>query len=582
MVHSRTAVVEQDGYRLMLRRRYDPSGLYYYDNSLECYDIEIDDSVKEIEFTDKNGCSAVDLKRVDKQFPNIEIIRIAKGIDSINISNKMFPNVKMIYSQTYHFMTRNSCLRNSRTLLNAFCQSSDREIDLKGVKEISPDALDGCKASLINVSSSLILQPGSLNGYTQSLKTYDDGAITCLGDIIIGINKKEGAINIPKNVRQICDEIVFPESCTVYIYPENIKALLKWNNAQNDKRKTIHDLHVNIPKGSFTQMNDICELFNCQSGITVENITLSENQYFSSKDGVIYSKNSSKLLYFPKGRTGTFKVPEGVKEIADSAFFKSKISEVIFSDSVEYVGSSAFGLCEDLVHVELRNTKVVSSEAFTGCSKLRNINLGNSLEEVDSFAFKYCKRIKEMTFPRTIRKLGASLYSYIERLTFEGDHLPKGITKAVCYSAEYMYAKENRIIECNLANGRRVYIPALMTEESMIKAENQIDLFGDTDFALDFLYQYARDSDVKYKCAMLAYKENQNSEIGVYLSRVASKVIDCFLGDESTLIEFLSLGIVKTNTLKKALSKAEEKNYTTAKVYILNNLMNKGSDSFRL
>ena len=39
------------------------------------------------------------------------------------------------------------------------------------------------------------------------------------------------------------------------------------------------------------------------------------NQYFKSIDGVVYSKDGTRLVWFPAGRTGEWTVPEHVTEI---------------------------------------------------------------------------------------------------------------------------------------------------------------------------------------------------------------------------------------------------------------------------
>ena len=36
-----------------------------------------------------------------------------------------------------------------------------------------------------------------------------------------------------------------------------------------------------------------------------------ENPYFSEKDGVVFSKDGTKLIMFPSGRSGDYQIPDG-------------------------------------------------------------------------------------------------------------------------------------------------------------------------------------------------------------------------------------------------------------------------------
>lgn len=45
-----------------------------------------------------------------------------------------------------------------------------------------------------------------------------------------------------------------------------------------------------------------------------------ENPYFSEKDGVVFSKDGTKLIMFPSGRSGDYQIPDGTVSVGDYAF----------------------------------------------------------------------------------------------------------------------------------------------------------------------------------------------------------------------------------------------------------------------
>ena len=62
------------------------------------------------------------------------------------------------------------------------------------------------------------------------------------------------------------------------------------------------------------------------------------NSVYSSVDGVLYNKDKTEMIYYPVAREGKFEVPNGVVDL-NSAFSKSKLSEIILPDSLKNLGS---------------------------------------------------------------------------------------------------------------------------------------------------------------------------------------------------------------------------------------------------
>ncbi len=132
------------------------------------------------------------------------------------------------------------------------------------------------------------------------------------------------------------------------------------------------------------------------------------NPRYSSRDGVLYNKDKTKLLCYPQEKKNkTVKILNSVQVIQKDAFqYNRYIKQVIMPQSLKKIGSDAFGFCTKLKTVTIRgNQVVIGSYAFRGCRALSKVDLGNSVREIKKVAF-YSTKIKEIYIPASVTKIG--------------------------------------------------------------------------------------------------------------------------------------------------------------------------------
>lgn len=95
----------------------------------------------------------------------------------------------------------------------------------------------------------------------------------------------------------------------------------------------------------------LCSYEDC--GIMQFNVDSNNNAY-TDVDGIIYTKDLSKLVAYPTGRTDTmFVVPDSVTTLTDYSFSYSKLERVDILDNVKTLGNYLFSKCSGLKEIHL-------------------------------------------------------------------------------------------------------------------------------------------------------------------------------------------------------------------------------------
>ncbi len=79
-----------------------------------------------------------------------------------------------------------------------------------------------------------------------------------------------------------------------------------------------------------------------------------DNEVYSSRGGVLFSKDGTVLIAYPGGKTGAYTIPVDVEKISSGAFAGSKgLTRVVIQDLVTTIGEEVFNGCEALQSIEV-------------------------------------------------------------------------------------------------------------------------------------------------------------------------------------------------------------------------------------
>ncbi|XFA98584.1 leucine-rich repeat protein [Candidatus Izemoplasma sp. B36] len=141
-----------------------------------------------------------------------------------------------------------------------------------------------------------------------------------------------------------------------------------------------------------------------------EFIVSNNNPYYSSLDGVLYSKDFSTLIFYPRYKTDEyFEVPSETEIIGSVAFKYNKyLKEILISDSVELIEIGAFIYAESLEVVEFLDD--------------------SHLEEIKWNAFSEIETLKSVVIPESVTTMGGYIFthSYYVTIYIEAQTQPSG------------------------------------------------------------------------------------------------------------------------------------------------------------
>jgi len=131
----------------------------------------------------------------------------------------------------------------------------------------------------------------------------------------------------------------------------------------------------------------------------------SDNQYYSTLNGVLFNKNFTELLKYPGGKTGSsYSVPGTVTNIGFMSFaLCSNLQSVTLPNSVTEIDGYGFAYCMSMESIDIPSSvTTINSSAFAGCSSLSSIILREGLESIYMDAFSGCSSLEEILLPSSL------------------------------------------------------------------------------------------------------------------------------------------------------------------------------------
>jgi len=300
-----------------------------------------------------------------------------------------------------------------------------KTIEGYAVKKISDRAFQNCTGitSVVIPDGVMIIGEFVFSGCTSLAEIVIPDSVTGIGEWAFSGCTSLAEITIPDSVTSIggyafsdctsLTEIVIPDSVTsigVCAFsgctslskvdlPKNLTGIYSgvFSGCTSLTEITIPDSVTSIGGSAFSGCTSLAE------------ITVSpNNKNYSSVAGVLFNKDVSELIVYPKGNgRSAYTVPDGVTSIGGSAFSGcTSLAEIVIPDSVTSIGDSAFSGCTSLAEIVIPDSVTsIGVFAFSGCTSLSKVDLPKTLTTIEAGTFRDCTSLKEIVIPDSVTEI---------------------------------------------------------------------------------------------------------------------------------------------------------------------------------
>ena len=164
---------------------------------------------------------------------------------------------------------------------------------------------------------------------------------------------------------------------------------------------------VTIPNSVTTIGSGAFHCFDLQSIVVAE-----ENMSYSSSEGVLFNKDKTVLIQYPRRKSGAYVIPSGVTTIGDYAFDNcTGLTSIIIPESVITIEEGAFYYCTGLTEVTIgESVTTIGAGAFSGCTGLTSVTIPESVTTIGFAAFENCTGLTSITIPEGVTSIGSGAF----------------------------------------------------------------------------------------------------------------------------------------------------------------------------
>ncbi len=599
---------------------------YYVDvSSNTCIDIICDDeNAEEVCFDE--GFDNVEIKlKSAGQLDNIKRIYIGKSIKSINIPNKVFPNVREVKSDNERYVSGTMLVEKRKyytvssdrlILLNSFWLREDEVLDLKCIAVIDEDALAGCSAgTVINTEDvKRVNKAAFLRSNIPTRELPEEYNVSMVGTIITDVNTKPGfnTCVIPEDTTLIAVNVFFRSSDVIDVRCKNSVFFRCRPSLWILNSTLIFNAEDDIDEDEFENLKECCVKIG------------PANKHYVDIDGIIYTSDMKHLVKSNQLDVDLRKiiVPDSVEKICKYAFYQdTSLESVEIPDSVKEIGDYAFIGCRNITSLKLPDSiKKLGYRSLCGMNNLKELEIpgsvddsncccelegmtttikfGEGISEVHLSAScaltSYQSMVRRVELPSTVTKFNnyrREELAHVRVVTLQTENIPQNLLLAMVpemrykpkeYSYSSCEALKNEIY-CIQTPERTILVPSNISEQSIQEINDTMNRIGA--YIPANLFRYCKNTKQKLSVAFLEWQNSHDEITKKYLKRNRKKLVQDLIeeGMDEALARFLKTGIYEKKEIQDVYDIiAEADNMKMSKAYALDIIGSGNKNTFRL
>ena len=134
---------------------------------------------------------------------------------------------------------------------------------------------------------------------------------------------------------------------------------------------------------------------------------------------IVFSYDEQKVLLGYTGTATELILPSCITSIYSSAFSGcTSLTSVVIGENVDDIGDGAFQYCTSLTSVVIgENVDDIGNGAFYGCTSLTSVVIGENVEEIGDYAFYGCTSLTSVVIGDKVEDIGERAFRNCTSLT---------------------------------------------------------------------------------------------------------------------------------------------------------------------
>ena len=135
----------------------------------------------------------------------------------------------------------------------------------------------------------------------------------------------------------------------------------------------------------------------------------SDNNYFTSVDGILENKTQDTIIYYPEGKKDKIlNLNSTINKIKSNAFYSCALEKVVISDITTWL---------KIEFENIYSNPLLNAQLYLGDDLITVVNIPDNIKEIKNHAFAGCKSIAEIQWNSTLESVGDYAFWGCEGLT---------------------------------------------------------------------------------------------------------------------------------------------------------------------
>ena len=265
------------------------------------------------------------------------------------------------------------------------------------------------------------------------------------------------------------------------------------------------------------------------------------------------------------------KVKNGTKKIASTAFSSSKVNEVTLPDSVEEIEPHAFFNCQDLHRITFgKNIKTIEKDSFINCPNIHEIVFPENADMIHEISRPYNQKRYDPMKYSFMSLIKSAIKSEIKFVDIAEKEMLKELD-------DFLDSRTPKLTVKLTRGTKSIWLPKYIAAADEILIENTIISWITLGYDNETAFNIASNASILIGMAVEVYVLAGNMRAEMYLKNYITDIVDYLLqmGDDKALIGIINLGLIGGDKLNSVLKILINAGNATVAAYVLMQMKDK-------